>query len=62
MSPYRNSKGNQTHFICVAPCEEQLKDKYLFALTIKPNHLDLAPEDANFLNNPYAAHQEQNNQ
>ena len=54
MAPYRNAKGGLSHFICVAQCEEQLKDKYLFALTIKPNQIEKAPEgDENYLENPY---------
>jgi hypothetical protein len=54
LSPYKNAKGGITHFICVAPCEEQLKDKYLFAVTIKPGQIEMAPEsDANYLDNPY---------
>lgn len=45
LSPYRNAKGRLTHFISVAPCLEELKDKYLFAITIKPNTYEAAPEN-----------------
>lgn len=54
MAPYRNAKGGVTHYINVAPCEEQLKDKYLFAITVKPQYIEKAPEDdPNYHDNPY---------
>ncbi len=47
-------KGRITHFINVAPCQEELKDKYLFAVTIKANNIEFASEnDPNCLDNPY---------
>ena len=53
MPPYLNSKQTLTHFICVAPCEELLKDKYLFALTIKTPQQPTIENDNNYLSNPY---------
>jgi hypothetical protein len=41
MPPYINSEGFLTHFISVAPFEENPKDKYLFGLTVKPGQEEI---------------------